>query len=236
MYITKICNQLNTNSKDFDWSSFFENHKRIINDDKAFSEIIISVREHLKENPIKMFFSFSRLMNNLINGSSIKTVRNTLELGAATGFMSRWLIYKYDAKSTLIDNCERAYNEFLNQNYALRDKVNYLRTDFFTTELEEKFDIVCSFGVIEHFKDKSDIIERHKCFVKNNGFIILIIPLDTPLTRTYYEVFPELNLGYRELLTKNEFIIELERNKLKIHNMSISEGYVYDMIGAVCSL
>jgi 2-polyprenyl-3-methyl-5-hydroxy-6-metoxy-1,4-benzoquinol methylase len=48
--------------------------------------------------------------------------------------------------------------------------------DFTQTTIEEEYDVVASFGFIEHFVDIQDIIERHKTLVKKNGYLILQVP------------------------------------------------------------
>lgn len=49
-------------------------------------------------------------------------------------------------------------------------------------ELIGKFDIVCSFGVVEHFNDTSDVILHISRFLKPGGILITTIPNLTGLT------------------------------------------------------
>jgi hypothetical protein len=79
-------------------------------------------------------------------------------------------------------------------------------------------------------------MKAHKKFVKPGGIILILVPFDTPLTRVFYEVHQELNPGYRELLSKEEFCEILVQSGLEIINTYISHGYVYDIIGGVGQL
>ena len=63
-------------------------------------------------------------------------------------------------------------------------KVNFL--DF---ETEDTFDIVCSFGFIEHFKNWKYILKRHVKFAKEGGKILIEVPnLNSPLYKFLYEI------------------------------------------------
>jgi hypothetical protein len=96
------------------------------------------------------------------------------------------------------------------------------------------FDLVCSFGLIEHFRHKHAVIDIHKTFVHSRGFVVIIVPLGTPLTRVFFEIHPELNFGYRELMTLPELRDCLEQENLNPINTSLSSGYVYDFAAVVC--
>ncbi|MDR2792912.1 MAG: methyltransferase domain-containing protein [Treponema sp.] len=58
-----------------------------------------------------------------------------------------------------------------NWNYEILRKINFL--DFKT---DKKFDIVCSFGFIEHFEKWDEIIRKHAVLVKEGGYLILSTP------------------------------------------------------------
>jgi hypothetical protein len=106
--------------------------------------------------------------------------------------------------------------------------------DLFQLDLAETFDVVCSFGLIEHFVHKEALLEIHKKFAAFNGMVIILVPLDSPLTRAFLEVHPELNLGYRELLKEKEFKKILVQNGLEVVRTKVSHGYSYDFVGALC--
>jgi 2-polyprenyl-3-methyl-5-hydroxy-6-metoxy-1,4-benzoquinol methylase len=116
----------------------------------------------------------------------------------------------------------------------LKKYITYLNADLFHLELEEEFDLICSFGLIEHFVEKQAVLAAHKKFAASNANIIILVPLDSPLTRAFLEVHPELNLGYRELLSEKELKRILTRNALHVIRMNISQGYCYDFVGALC--
>jgi SAM-dependent methyltransferase len=232
MYKTEVFK--NESSDNFDWETYFstEHHGDIINRMDPV-RMISRLRTHLKEDKFRLSFSLTRLMRELLKGIEIKSPK-ILELGAATGFLTRWLISEYGGSGVLIDKSKASFRAFNEMRDNLKKHITYQNKDFFHLELEEKFDLICSFGLIEHFVEKQTVLAVHKKFAATNANIIILIPLDSPLTRAFLEVHPELNLGYRELMSCKEFKRILTRNALQVIRMNISQGYCYDFVGAVC--
>jgi SAM-dependent methyltransferase len=60
------------------------------------------------------------------------------------------------------------------------DPDNVVLSDFLSDEFQEKykgyFDIVSSFGVIEHFDDSKEAIEKHINLLKDGAFLVITIP------------------------------------------------------------
>jgi len=48
--------------------------------------------------------------------------------------------------------------------------------DFFSYQTPRKFDVVCSFGFIEHFNDYPDAISRHLDLLADNGTLVISTP------------------------------------------------------------
>ncbi len=239
MYKTSIYNQDNKNRpghKEFDWEMFFSRGSAEKNIEKLEPGYIISrAREHLKENKFRLTLALDKMMGKLLKGSEPHNPR-TLELGAATGVLTRWFIEKYGGTGVLVDNSEASFQAYNTMKYDLKKYMTYIKTDLFKLELEERFDWVCSFGLMEHFEDKKNLIEVHKRFVVPGGMIVIIILMDTPLTRTFFELYPELNLGYRELLKEREIKDILTRHGLEITRTRSSSGYSYDFLGSLCKI
>lgn len=234
MYITKAYEF--ADSQEFNWEEYFEGESlesflKCIN----YEELFYKLRDFFKENRFSMTFALSRAMSDLLEGMEICNPK-ILELGAATGFLTRWLLNKYGGKGILVDNCEASYNRFKSLAYENEQHIEYIIEDIFKLDRADKFDIACSFGLIEHFKDKAAVLEAHKKFVEPGGLIIILIPIDSILTRSFFELHPEMNLGYRELLTQNEFKNVLSDAGLEIIRMEKSSGYSYDFMAALCKI
>jgi len=48
--------------------------------------------------------------------------------------------------------------------------------DFMILQTDRKFDVVCSFGFLEHFRNFGEIIERHMSLVATGGLLIISCP------------------------------------------------------------
>ena len=232
MYITKICQ--NGGHGNFDWGKYFSQQspeEMLKNVDPV--KMVENLRSHLREDASLMVFSLGKMMLKLLEDLDFKDPE-ILELGAATGLLTKWLLSQYAGKAVLVDKSENSYKAFSSKAGHLKKSMSYLLQDVFTLELDKTFDIVCSFGLVEHFPDKTDILALHKKFVRQSGKIIILVPLDTPLSRAFFEVHPEKNLGYRELLTPTEVNDFLKRANLEVMKSQISTGYAYDYIGVLC--
>jgi 2-polyprenyl-3-methyl-5-hydroxy-6-metoxy-1,4-benzoquinol methylase len=229
-----------TNAKDsevqenFDWEKYFsqpstEEALKTVH----LENVVTNTRKHLQEDIPRMVFTLGKMMFNLLEEFDFKEPE-ILELGAATGLLTKWLLSQYGGKAVLVDKSDAAYRAFSSKAGHFATSITYLVEDVFKLKSEKKFDIVCSFGLIEHFPDKTGILAVHQEFVKESGIIIILVPLDSPLSRVFFEVHPELNLGYRELLTVKELCNLLKQDNLEILKTQISVGYVYDYIGVLC--
>ena len=100
---------------------------------------------------------------------------------------SSWLTYFSNYYSFKVNGID--YSEFgceQTKKILVRDKINgsiYLGNLFSPPEnLISEFDIVCSFGVVEHFNDTADVIRHISVFAKPGATIITTIPNLTGIT------------------------------------------------------
>jgi SAM-dependent methyltransferase len=232
MYVTDVFK--NEGSENFDWEAYFSpDHAEKIIQQIDPLQILTNLRKHLQENKFRLTFTLSRLLRKLLAGEEVKSPK-ILELGAATGLLTRWLVNQYGGTGVLVDKNEASYKKFCEMKDNIKRYLTYITKDIFNLELAEEFDLVCSFGLVEHFVDKRDVLEVHRKFVSSDGIIVILVPLDCPLTRAFLEVHPELNLGYRELLTESELKKMLIQSGLKVVSTEVSNGYCYDFVGALC--
>lgn len=215
----------------FDWDVFFRSESAEVDGQKA-QAILLRAREHLQENLYQFSLSFTDVMKRLMSNQKLQSP-SILELGAGTGYLTRWLLERYGGKGTLVDNNVTAFEKYLQIQDPITQHIEYQLADFNQFRDDKRYDIVCSFGVLEHFSDKTELLALHKKFVKNGGHLIILVPMDTPLTRIYYEVFPELNLGYRELLTKAEMECALSNSGITNTKFVKSSHYRYDFLASI---
>jgi SAM-dependent methyltransferase len=233
MYLTEIIN--NDGSEYFDWETYFSGADSEPGIEQLNpTKMIVRLREHLKEDKHLLAFVMRRLLKQLFKGLKIESPR-LLELGAATGFLTRFIINQYGGGGVLVDRSEASFEAYKAMQDPIKNKIKYINVDLFDLEQDETYDLVCSFGLIEHFKEKGPVLAAHERYRAPGGYLLVLVPQDSPLTRAFLECHPELNLGYRELLTEKELKQLLKDNGFNIINAGVSRGYCYDFIGAVCT-
>lgn len=103
-------------------------------------------------------------------------------------------------------------------------KVGYFwKKDFVSFEPERTFDVVASFGFIEHFTNWEEILMKHMSLVKQNGYLILEAPnfigafqhwVHVNFDRDNYErhCVPAMDIEkWREVVEVNQFDIIYEK-------------------------
>ncbi len=95
--------------------------------------------------------------------------------------------------------------------------------DFLEFRSEEQFDVVCSFGFIEHFSDLNSILKKHVDLVKPSGILIITSPNFTGGQLLLHKLFDNENLKYHITSTMD---LNKWKHILKQYGMNIlSDGY-----------
>ena len=138
------------------WKSFWESRKNLI-------------------FYIKPDYVFGDILAGLIKQKGIK---NAIELGGFPGYYSIYLKKYLGLDTTLFDYYihEGLIKELLAKNGLKEDDINIIESDLFTYTPEEKYDLVTSFGLIEHFSDTASIIKTHLQFLKTGGTLFITLP------------------------------------------------------------
>ena len=100
-----------------------------------------------------------------------------LEIGCAPGKLLAWVASVLKADVSGIDYSEKgiAQCRFLFDTLGL--KVNLYNEDLFNHHINKGYyDVVTSFGVIEHFNDARLVVKKHLDFVRPGGLALITIP------------------------------------------------------------
>lgn len=102
--------------------------------------------------------------------------------------------------------------------------------DIFQIKLKDDYDLVCSFGLIEHFYNYEEVIEMHLKLIKKGGKIALT----TPNFRGWMQFIPHwlfdrINLRKHYLPSMNPSIWKkiLEKNNFEVQYSGYFGGYVF---------
>jgi cyclopropane fatty-acyl-phospholipid synthase-like methyltransferase len=116
---------------------------------------------------------FSNIFNKYLVPNSKLSI---LEIGCAGGKFLCWLTKKFGYQAFGID-----YSEQIDKTYELfrsqgMSRPTLFKEDFFNWNPVRTFDIVCSFGFIEHFSNPSEILKKHCDILSPGGLLIVTLP------------------------------------------------------------
>jgi len=172
----------------------------------------------IKDLPIK----------NLLHKYLSKTKGTALEVGCVPGqflaYISREFGY-FPEGIDYVKDAKEITGKTL-QNNGIK-KFNIYQTDFRTWKPKKKYDLVCSFGFIEHFKNPEEIMKKHAALLKRGGKLLVDVPnfggfrgwfQKTVDTENYNKHNPEvMNIQFYQKFT--------EENNLKILYLGYSPGF-----------
>lgn len=123
------------------------------------------------------------------------SIRTSIELGGFPGYYSIYLKRWLNVDATLLDYVIHPdiLESVLVKNHLSSQDIILIETDLFDFEPEEKYDLVMSVGVIEHFDDTKEIIDIHTKFMSDTGVLFINIPNFTGFNGWLQKVFdPEI--------------------------------------------
>jgi SAM-dependent methyltransferase len=129
--------------------------------------------------------------------TSNQSGKRALEIGAYPGRFLYHLAVNHGYSPYAVDYCAPAKNLPAMFETMGAPQLTLFHEDFLEWDTDEQFDLVCSFGFIEHFNDWRGLIQRHAKLVARGGYLILATPyfrkmqyilhrlLDTPNLRQH---------------------------------------------------
>lgn len=125
--------------------------------------------------PIKADYVFGDILGKLIAEKQIKTA---IELGGFPGYYATYLKKYQKLDTTLFDYYihRDIIKKLLEANGLSESDITIIEADLFNYTPEKQYDLVSSFGLIEHFNDTKAIIETHLQFLKPGGVLFITLP------------------------------------------------------------
>ena len=163
------------------------------------------------------------LVNSIL--SNLKEYENTkfLELGCSPGIISSIICRKLKIIPYGIDNSPNASLYLKNLENSFYKPTLYI-CDIRNFQKKEKFDVVASFGLIEHFKNPNEIIKQHDQLCKKGGLIIISVPNFQYLQFIYHYIFDRKDLKNHNLkIMTKEFFLKIA---LSYHHEILSLNYI----------
>jgi SAM-dependent methyltransferase len=115
-------------------------------------------------------------VTELLSGIDCKGF-SSAELGCGTGLVTRGLYDQHGFSSGVLVDFSPAAIKFATHNARDRN-IRVVLADLMTWETEERFDLVFSIGLIEHFLGDAleAIVRRHASLLKPGGYALIIVP------------------------------------------------------------
>jgi 2-polyprenyl-3-methyl-5-hydroxy-6-metoxy-1,4-benzoquinol methylase len=132
--------------------------------------------------------------------SRIRPGMRLLEIGCSHGKMLSWASAELGVKTAGLDYSENGIRTARALFDHLGLEADFRCEDVFSTTFEQgSFDLVCSFGLIEHFDDPTEVVRRHLLFAKPGGRALIAIPNYGGIYGRLQRWFDPGNLGMHNL-------------------------------------
>jgi SAM-dependent methyltransferase len=136
------------------WLNYWESKQNLVIPVGANYPFIPEIKALLQKNPIGSF----------------------LEIGGFPGYYSVWVHHRLP--STLLDFVihEKILHQLEVANGLPAGSVGTIEADLFAYTPTQTYDLVASNGLIEHFNDTADIIQKHVQFLSEQGTLFITLP------------------------------------------------------------
>lgn len=165
-----------------------------------------------EEKRDKYEFIFSHEIDKYLEWNNIS---NYMEIGGAPGDIMAYMSKEHNIDVSTVDFCNESIllNQLSNKGISRFHIYNEDFSTFDLSDFKERYDLVASWGFVEHFSlEESDMyIQKQKQMVSKNGYLIVELPNIRGVNWLIYRVF------------NNEL--------LKIHNIKTMDlGFIRDAI------
>jgi len=128
-----------------------------------------------KQSAFNLVITDSHLYADVIQAYIPKGIGSFMEIGGFPGYFSVLFKKFYGVEAKLCDTYidEGAVNALCEANHI--DSIKLINADVFKLETE-KVDVVLSAGLVEHFTNPTDIINKHFDFLNDRGYVIIGVP------------------------------------------------------------
>lgn len=118
-----------------------------------------------------------------------------LELGCAPGDLSAAVVLDKPWTPFGIDFSDDA-DLYIQTLEGIGKSPTLFKFDLFEERIGRQFDIVCSFGLIEHFRGRTfdELLDLHDSYLKPGGYLVIVLPNLTGAQYVWHYIFDRPNL------------------------------------------
>jgi 2-polyprenyl-3-methyl-5-hydroxy-6-metoxy-1,4-benzoquinol methylase len=147
------------------------------------------------------------------------------EIGGFPGKLSTYFITNKNCELTIVDFFikEEIIRKVEAVNNLQDNSIKFIKGDFVNDAFTETFDVVCSFGFLEHFTNTEEIIEKHLSLLRPNGHLLITIPNFRGINGLVQWLFDRENLKKHNLKAMNTKKLKYILSEQKVKSYEI--GY-----------
>lgn len=185
----------------------------------------------------RFLWTIWRAYSGLLRGIRFQKPIKIIELGCGTGYNTLQMTQLFPvAKVTLVDFNPSVLNDAQRRLSCLNCEKEFLLRDLFNLDLNEKYDIVHSQGLLEHYTpdEQRKLICLHRDLLTPNGITVILVPTPNLAYRSWRGFLEKLNLWIypdETAISKEEFKTVLESSGLQI--LKMKRCHLIEL-GAVC--
>ncbi len=151
-------------------------------------------------------YLFYQQLGEIVRENEVKTA---IELGGFPGYYAVFLKKYLKLEVTLLDYFVHPpiTHQLLKTNGLSENDIKVIETDLFKYQPVESYDLVLSCGLIEHFLDTEDIINRHIAFLKPGGTLFITLPNFTAVNGWFQKNFDRENYDKHNIESMNPALL-----------------------------
>ena len=167
-------------------------------------------------------YLFHHQLHQLVSTNGVRTA---IELGGFPGYYAIFLKKYCKVESALFDYFvhDSILGEVLEANNLKEQDISVVEADLFNYTPPKTYDLVLSCGLIEHFQDTKDIMDKHLAFLKPGGTLFITLPNFTGVNGWVQKTFDKSNYLKHNINSMNPALLENIARDLGLQD--IKAGY-----------
>ncbi len=144
-----------------------------------------------------------------------------IELGALPGGFLAYFNATFGYSITGLDFAKNIeiFDETMKKNNI--KEYRFIKKNILEYSSKTTYDVVTSFGFIEHFEDVEDILCRHERLMSDDGYLVITVPNFRNIQYIYHFLFDRKNLAIHNIATMKTSSMEKLFNSIGLERLEV---------------